>query len=249
MDDTSHISLTNQIVEFIVSGIREGTFDAGTRLPSQRELSELYGVSRTVVRDALKILEGRQIIKLAERSGAFVCDVQASRKNNPTTSDISFDVVTQRNIDECIVMVMCESVRLIAKKSSNAEIDSLYRMVHNFSKKYSSRTSVQERFIHETSFHINVVRYSHNAVFQKLIISSLEVLSAWIKEMISDYSAYKKILELDVNIVEALKARDGERAYWLVRERDLLIDTVANTCTIATGTYMVNRDNLLLKND
>lgn len=250
MEKMDQNSLTNQIVESIITGIREGTFRPGERLASQRELAELYGVSRTIITYALKVLEGRNIIKIVDRSGAYVCDFQGGEggKALNTTPDMANEKVTHENIDECIVMVMGESVRLIARKGTDYEIAALKNLVYNFYKKYSPKTSQQERFIHEISFHLNIVRYTHNAILQKLMLSSLEVLTNWIKSIIADYSLYKMILEIDMKIIDALLSRHEERAYWLVRERDLLVDDIADISASFSGSYQVNKDNLLIKN-
>jgi GntR family transcriptional regulator, transcriptional repressor for pyruvate dehydrogenase complex len=52
--------------------ISSGTWKPGYRLPPERELSEAFGVSRTVVREAVKALEARGVLESAIGSGVFV---------------------------------------------------------------------------------------------------------------------------------------------------------------------------------
>jgi len=52
--------------------IASGEFSLNGRLPSERELSETYGVSRAVVRDALIMLEVRNLVEVRQGSGIYV---------------------------------------------------------------------------------------------------------------------------------------------------------------------------------
>ena len=60
--NTSTNTAVEQVVETIMIGIEKGSFKIGQKIPSQRKLSTLFGVSRTVVREAIKVLEGRNIL-------------------------------------------------------------------------------------------------------------------------------------------------------------------------------------------
>src|SRR5205814_9365915 len=69
----------------IVSQIERAIFDAalspGDRLESERELAEQFGVSRITVRDALRVLEARGLIrvKVGAMGGAFVEEANTDR--------------------------------------------------------------------------------------------------------------------------------------------------------------------------
>jgi len=61
-----------RVADALRSQIVEGVLSPGDRLPSQEELTETYGVSRIVVRQAMDILEGEGLIDRIQRLGAFV---------------------------------------------------------------------------------------------------------------------------------------------------------------------------------
>jgi GntR family transcriptional regulator, transcriptional repressor for pyruvate dehydrogenase complex len=58
-----------QLVDQIQTGIRTGTLERGQRLPAERELSELFGVSRGVVREAVKVLAAMGLVESRQGSG------------------------------------------------------------------------------------------------------------------------------------------------------------------------------------
>src|SRR5918992_423458 len=73
----------DQLLEMVVSG----GLEPGERLPSERELCERLGVSRTVVREALNLLEARGLISIEHGRGAVVSggNIDAERATEEDT--------------------------------------------------------------------------------------------------------------------------------------------------------------------
>src|SRR5690606_37565789 len=65
-------SRSEEVVNAIGKDIVNGVISPGERLPKVEELSEDYGVSRTVMREALQGLAARKIIRANQRSGTVV---------------------------------------------------------------------------------------------------------------------------------------------------------------------------------
>src|SRR5437773_2756892 len=66
------IKLKDQVAERLIEVIASGRLAGGTRLPSERELVGRLGVSRTVVREALNLLEARGVLQVEHGRGAIV---------------------------------------------------------------------------------------------------------------------------------------------------------------------------------
>lgn len=66
--------VSTEIVDQIERAIDQGQLALGDRLPSERDLTQRFGVSRTTVRDALRILEAQGLVevRLGAHGGAFV---------------------------------------------------------------------------------------------------------------------------------------------------------------------------------
>lgn len=67
--DRSYLSLAGQVRALIASG----EFSPGMRLPSERTLAERFGVSRTLVREAIIALEVQGMVEVRGGSGIYVC--------------------------------------------------------------------------------------------------------------------------------------------------------------------------------
>lgn len=67
-------SLTAQLVESMTGRIQAGDYRKGDQLPTEKELIEEFGVSRTVVREAIANLKASGLVATRQGKGAFVLD-------------------------------------------------------------------------------------------------------------------------------------------------------------------------------
>lgn len=69
-------SLHEELAESIAEMIVDGSLSSGTKIP-ERELSEVFGVSRTPLREALKVLAAEGLVTLEPNRGAWVSEITA----------------------------------------------------------------------------------------------------------------------------------------------------------------------------
>lgn len=74
------IPLYMQIAEDIKSKIERKELAANSRIPTELELSEAYGVSRITIRKALELLVDDEILVRRQRIGTFVSDKKSVKK-------------------------------------------------------------------------------------------------------------------------------------------------------------------------
>ena len=70
----THTTLTDQTVLDIQEAILLGKFPAGSQLPPEMELLQMMGISRTTLREALRILEEQRLIRKRRGLGTFVME-------------------------------------------------------------------------------------------------------------------------------------------------------------------------------
>ena len=59
----SHATLTDQTVKALQDAIKQGKFLPGSQMPPEMELLQMLGISRTTLREALRILEEQRLIR------------------------------------------------------------------------------------------------------------------------------------------------------------------------------------------
>src|SRR5438128_5519835 len=70
--------LSDKVAEMMLETIFSRRLQVGDRLPSERELGEQFGVSRTVIREAVRALVAKGVIEVRSGSGLRVAAVDAS---------------------------------------------------------------------------------------------------------------------------------------------------------------------------
>ncbi|MGB1583653.1 MAG: FadR/GntR family transcriptional regulator, partial [Solirubrobacterales bacterium] len=69
-------SLPDQVFRQIASAILDGTYPVGTNLPAERQLAEVFGVNRHVVREATKRAEQIGLVSVTQGGGTKVLDFE-----------------------------------------------------------------------------------------------------------------------------------------------------------------------------
>ncbi len=89
-------SLTQMIEYELTEAIRNGDYLPGSKLPTENELCDLFKVSRTAVREAIKKMSARGIVQVKRGSGVYVSEM--SIKNASETLNLFFELSSDQNV-------------------------------------------------------------------------------------------------------------------------------------------------------
>ncbi|KAA1049176.1 MULTISPECIES: GntR family transcriptional regulator [unclassified Pseudocitrobacter] len=116
-----------EIGEDLRSQIIQGQYPVGSRLPPERNIAEKYGVSRTIVREALLMLELQGIVDIRQGSGVYVMRVPQENDGDEEqllNSDVGpFEILQARQLLESNIAAFA------AKMATRADIDNLRRII------------------------------------------------------------------------------------------------------------------------
>ena len=118
--------LSDRLAVRIAEQIDGGTLKPGDRLPTEQRLAEGYGVSRTVVREAVHQLKSQGLVRSRQGSGVFVTAPPAHRA-------LAFDPKLLESLDAVVQMVELrrviegEMAALAAKRATRAQLADLKR--------------------------------------------------------------------------------------------------------------------------
>jgi GntR family transcriptional repressor for pyruvate dehydrogenase complex len=118
-------TLSARLVRVMTERIQDGTYARGDRLPTEMELIEEFGVSRTVVREAVANLRASGAVATRQGIGAFV--VQDVVTPGFRISEDSLQLVEEVIAAlELRMVVESEAAALAAMRRTNEDIDALY---------------------------------------------------------------------------------------------------------------------------
>jgi GntR family transcriptional repressor for pyruvate dehydrogenase complex len=124
LENTSLIrrqTITAQVITHILDLIKKGQVKPGERLPTEKQLTEELGVSRTCVREAIKSLESLQLISVRPKVGAIVLEPSPGALLNAEYLSTSAFMQQADSLIEFRKVLELGLVALAAEKSGEAD--------------------------------------------------------------------------------------------------------------------------------
>lgn len=107
-------TLPAKVVRAITDSILSGELKPGDPLPTEPDLSSQFGVSRSVIRDACKMLTAKGLIEVVHGKGVFVSQSQAGAFSESLLLALSRDKATSWDVEQFYAMIMPEIFALAA---------------------------------------------------------------------------------------------------------------------------------------
>lgn len=188
-------------------------YPSGSALPRENDLCEQYGVSRTVIRESLKILESKGLVLGKPRVGTVVCDKDDWNILDQDVLEWMGPHINDFDLLGCILearrTIEPAAAELAAERATAQEIadlDGAWRQMRD-----SSRNP--ERFTDaDVLFHTVLLNASHNQVFRRLSSAIHAALKYALHASNIAVESRDEAIILHGELVEALRLRDRARA-------------------------------------
>lgn len=157
--------LVQEIVDTLVTSIRDGQIKPGDKLPSESEIMARFDVSRTVVREALSKLQAAQLVETRHGIGTFALTPQDTSNFKIADHDLSTlaDVIS---VLELRISLETEAAGLAAQRRTAANLHSMEAALHTF---YDAIQQDSDAVPHDFEFHMEVARATGNRHFADLM--------------------------------------------------------------------------------
>ncbi|HYN69863.1 MAG TPA: FCD domain-containing protein [Candidatus Eisenbacteria bacterium] len=225
-------AISSALAERVLSG----ELAAGDQLPSERRLALEFGASRPMVREALRSLIERGLIKVEPGRGAFVLSETATRRFQRLDLEYRRRGTTARQLSEARLMLETEAVALATE---HADADDLAALGGALERLEASPTPL-DRVRNDLAFHAALVAASHNPVIQTMFASiqgltvELMVRSAGDAEIVRQSAPYHRIAYEAIRDRNAVAARAAMQAHLSIAastygdDYDRSLDTTAS---------------------
>lgn len=164
-----YFPLAYHIVEAIVRRIEQGELAIGEKLSTEAKMMEEYGVSRTVVREAMSRLQTAGLVETRHGVGTFVRDAGASSDLGRLTLPLSpADIRTIRDLIAMIELRTAfetEAAALAAIRAKAEHIDAMRKAMESISRLLAAGESAIEE---DLLFHASLAEATGNGYFVEL---------------------------------------------------------------------------------
>lgn len=195
------------IVAALEEEIVSSRWAAGSKLPSERSLAQMLGVSRPVVREALQVLSERGLIQIVAARGSFVLD------HKPTDNRASAELlarkgeVTASHLIVARTMLETQAAELAAVNRTDADLARMRQLLDAF-----AGASVVEAAEIDLAFHEAIAMASYNPVIQVMFGAIRTLTHGVILRSLTDRHVTGEAVPLHDVIFEAIAAKDAEGA-------------------------------------
>jgi len=172
-------SLAAQVTSQMLASIFAGASTVGDELPSERNLSLQFGVSRTVIREALRGLQAKGVVEVQTGRAARVVAVPASQVSEIVQLYIhgaeSQDLLGPDDIAEVRTTLELRLSELAAIHASGADLELLKASLDAM----RASASPEEAARHDTEFHQLLAAATHNPLYVTLLGSINAVMAPY----------------------------------------------------------------------
>lgn len=204
--------LSKQVEAEIESAIRSRRFEPGSKLPTEQALCQQFGVSRTAVREALRMLSARGLIAITKGKGIYVQRISADTVTAPLhlfltlTSDSHhvLDIVHARQIIEPPIAA---AAAVHHTEEDAAQLERDHHALATYQGDYVELAHL------DMNFHLSVARASENSIIP-LILEPIHRLLPEIKSSVyaSVDDAQGSAVIWHRKILDAILRRDADGA-------------------------------------
>ena len=210
-----------QVLSQIEERLRAGTLRPGDRLPGERQLSSLLGVSRGSVREALRVLEALEIVVARAGRGDDSGSVITREPGEALTSLLRFQIALSRFSMQDVIEARTMVERWAAQRAAERGTAEDHERMRATLEAMADRTLTPERFNElDTEFHVTVARAAHNdmiAYWMQAIRDAIRDEMAAAFAQLPDWRAVTDDLRVQHGaIYDAIRDGDGDLAAQLI---------------------------------
>ena len=199
-------NLVDLVIQRVEEWIRSGAFNSGDRLPSTQSMVEEFGVSRSVVREALAKLEALGVVEIRHGKGAYV-------------SSLAVDVILGQLIrlgeaDEARMLpfvwearkiIETEVASMAARRRSAEDIENLEKALQEMEGQVDAGGLGVEA---DEAFHMIMTQASQNPVLVKMVLGISEILRRSRRASLTSIERRTSSLQEHWDILRAVKEQD-----------------------------------------
>ncbi len=212
-DPITRRKLSHEVVDRLLAQIESGDLGPGSRLPSERELMDRYGVGRPAVREAMQTLENMGLIAITHGERAKVNHLEArdmfSRIQHTARYLLSNSPQTLEHLKEARLMFELGMVKVAAKRATAEDIARLRQAISDQEKAVED----PESFITaDVNFHMSLAGTTRNPICTAVSEAKLQWLREYHIEMISVPGRESVTIAEHRRMLERVEAHDAEGA-------------------------------------
>lgn len=210
-----HGRTADEVVRQVELLILEGVLRDGDRLPAERDLAERFGVSRPILREALKELESRGLLVSRHGGGTFVADIVGQVFSEPLAALVARHERATADYLEYRRELEGLTAELAALRATEADKAQIARIVEEMDAAHEN-SHFEDELAADIELHTAIGEAAHNIVLLHTLRACYRLLAEGIvhhrKLIFALPGARDRLLAQHRDLADAILAGDAARA-------------------------------------
>jgi DNA-binding GntR family transcriptional regulator len=195
-------ALYEEVAELLRQRIFARELEPGSWI-DEVKIAEAYGISRTPLREALKVLAAEGLVTMKVRRGAYVTEV-----NEKDLSDVY----------HLLALLESDAAGVVASRASDAELQSLAELHQSLEKSQDDREAF---FRLNEQFHQRLLQLADNRWREQMVADLRKVMKLHRHQSLLKSGRINESLDEHRQLLQALQARDADASAQRMREHFL----------------------------
>ena len=212
------------VISQIQEAILEEKVKPGDKLPGERKLREMFGVSRGTLREALRSLEekGLVTIRTGTKGGTFVSAVNTKQMDDGLSFLLRYRRISLRELAEFREALEGEVAARAAEKATRDDLKELWSILDSIKNHLAApEPEWDEVIFKDIEFHLALARIAENRIFESVLKIVYDNIRLYFDSFLPREGGILEGVYRDFSkVMAAIEARDPDKA------KSLLIDHV-----------------------
>ena len=211
-------SLAQEVAERLIQGITNEDYAVGDKLPIEPELMKIYGVGRSSIREAIKILSIKGVLSVQQGVGTFVTSKNIQESLEDQINNAEFNEVYE-------VRSLLDS-KIAAKAAANRsekELETI-KMYLDLRDRFAEGNQALECYQADINFHISIAEACGNTLLKEIYrIASKHILRTFEASHNNNTDSFKLSQKIHTDLYNAIENKDSDTA---ARIAQLIVEKV-----------------------
>lgn len=206
-------TLAQEVAERLIEGISNDVYVIGEKLPIEPELMKIYGVGRSTIREAIKILSIKGILSVQQGVGTFVVS-----KNPQESLEAQIDKAKLEDVLEVRSILDAKIAGKAAIHRTEEDLVTI-KMYLELRNTLATEKKPLECYEADVNFHVSIAKACGNSLLKEIfIVASKHILSSFENHHNNDTEPFKISQKIHTDLYLAIENQDSEKAEFIAQQ-------------------------------
>jgi DNA-binding FadR family transcriptional regulator len=205
-------TLAQEVADRLIEGIINSGYPVGEKLPTEPELMKIYGVGRSSIREAIKILSIKGVLNVHQGVGTFVVS-----KNMQESLESQMDKAQIEDVQEVRSLLDSKIAAKAAFFRSKEQLKNI-KLYLDLRNTLAEENKILECYQADINFHVAIAEACGNTLLKEIYkIASSHILRSF-ESRHNDTESFKISQDIHERLYLAIKNKDAENAAFIAQQ-------------------------------